>query len=408
MTSDKDPWADLAEKLGAAPGHEPAPPSPAQPERPRPTPEAPKPRQEAPRSTDWGGLAENLGVESRPESRPEPRRQARPASRPEPRHDEPGDDARGGARGGWADEIVASAEEGGPPAREGDESGEDRPARRRRRRGRRRGRGRRDEARTGEAGHDDRSLTASPLDAQDARAHDADFDAEEPREGGGRRAEGGDSTAESPADGEGERGPRRRRRGRRGGRRRGRSTHERLADERATAEQPETAQRLDDLDDEPLPTGYGVTPRSAPTGRTEPARPGAGGEDGERRSRRRRRRGSGEARSPRPAREPSAKRERPPRGDDARSGDRSPRGRRRDDFTPVAGRFEEDDEGLEFLGLEEAGPADAAARQRRPAADEAVAESGLDTVREVPSWVEAIGIVIAANLDARSKSGGRK
>jgi len=73
----------------------------------------------------------------------------------------------------------------------------------------------------------------------------------------------------------------------------------------------------------------------------------------------------------------------------------------------VAGRFDEDDEGLEFLGVEEAGRAP---RDRRPTSeDDSIAESGLDTVREVPSWVEAIGIVIASNLDARNKSaGGRK
>jgi hypothetical protein len=34
-----------------------------------------------------------------------------------------------------------------------------------------------------------------------------------------------------------------------------------------------------------------------------------------------------------------------------------------------------------------------------------LAESGLNTVRDVPSWVEAIGIVIAGNLDARNRSG---
>ena len=75
----------------------------------------------------------------------------------------------------------------------------------------------------------------------------------------------------------------------------------------------------------------------------------------------------------------------------------------------MAGRFEEDDEGLEFLGVEEASRSDTAPREKRPhAEDDILAESGLDTVREVPSWVEAIGIVIAANLDARNKSGPRK
>jgi len=32
-------------------------------------------------------------------------------------------------------------------------------------------------------------------------------------------------------------------------------------------------------------------------------------------------------------------------------------------------------------------------------------ESGLSSVIDVPSWVEAIGIVIAGNLAARSRSG---
>ena len=31
------------------------------------------------------------------------------------------------------------------------------------------------------------------------------------------------------------------------------------------------------------------------------------------------------------------------------------------------------------------------------------AESGLDEVRDVPSWVEAIGIVIAGNMDSRKQ-----
>jgi len=32
-----------------------------------------------------------------------------------------------------------------------------------------------------------------------------------------------------------------------------------------------------------------------------------------------------------------------------------------------------------------------------------IVESGLNSVLDVPSWVEAIGIVIAGNLDARSR-----
>jgi hypothetical protein len=36
--------------------------------------------------------------------------------------------------------------------------------------------------------------------------------------------------------------------------------------------------------------------------------------------------------------------------------------------------------------------------------DDSIIESGLNEVLDVPSWVEAIGIVIAGNLDARSRS----
>jgi hypothetical protein len=71
----------------------------------------------------------------------------------------------------------------------------------------------------------------------------------------------------------------------------------------------------------------------------------------------------------------------------------------------VSGTFDEDDEGLEFLGVEDV---DRESRRRAPrtAEDDVLAESGLDSVREVPSWVEAIGIVIAGNLDARSRGRG--
>jgi hypothetical protein len=71
----------------------------------------------------------------------------------------------------------------------------------------------------------------------------------------------------------------------------------------------------------------------------------------------------------------------------------------------VAGGYDEDDEGLEFLGVEEAGR-EPRRRESRPEDDEVLAESGLNTVLDVPSWVEAIGIVIAGNLDARSRGRG--
>jgi hypothetical protein len=71
----------------------------------------------------------------------------------------------------------------------------------------------------------------------------------------------------------------------------------------------------------------------------------------------------------------------------------------------VSSGYDEDDEGLEFLGVEEAGR-EAPRREPRPEDAEILEESGLNTVRDVPSWVEAIGIVIAGNLDARSRRGG--
>lgn len=69
----------------------------------------------------------------------------------------------------------------------------------------------------------------------------------------------------------------------------------------------------------------------------------------------------------------------------------------------MSGGFEEDDEGLDFLGVEEMNRR-AERRESSPEDDEILAESGLNTVLDVPSWVEAIGIVIAGNLDARSRS----
>ncbi|NDC55099.1 MAG: hypothetical protein EBZ74_12735, partial [Planctomycetia bacterium] len=61
-------------------------------------------------------------------------------------------------------------------------------------------------------------------------------------------------------------------------------------------------------------------------------------------------------------------------------------------------------EGLEFLGVEEASRELPPHREKRHVEDdEVLEESGLNAVRDVPSWVEAIGIVIAGNLDARSR-----
>ena len=234
----------------------------------------------------------------------------------------------------------------------------------------------------------------------------------------GDEAPGGEAAGrERPTDDDGDRPRRRRRRGRRGGR--GRSRDERDAAGRETGERREApaGSTADQVDDEPLPTGYGVRPAprtDAPRGEGEAAR--KGDEDREGRGRRRRRRGRGEGRSGREAggatgsnRSAQGRRGRRSEGELRSSSSTLSRGRRAD-FAPVAGGYDEDDEGLEFLGIEEAGR-EAPRRESRPGDDEILAESGLDSVRDVPSWVEAIGIVIAGNLDARSRprgEGGRR
>jgi hypothetical protein len=138
----------------------------------------------------------------------------------------------------------------------------------------------------------------------------------------------------------------------------------------------------------------------------------ADGEDRGGRRRRRRRGGEGRGRETTRARGGEGR-----EGGDRASG-RSGRGQRRDgdsrssstlsrgrrgDFAPVAGGYNEDDEGLEFLGVEDVSRR-TDRRESSPEDDEILAESGLNDVLDVPSWVEAIGIVIAGNLDARSRS----
>jgi ribonuclease E len=120
----------------------------------------------------------------------------------------------------------------------------------------------------------------------------------------------------------------------------------------------------------------------------------------------------------------AAEGERQGRGERSRSGDEARRSRRsrrdrrdgtesrspgiargrRSDFAPVASGYDEDDEGLEFLGVEEA-RREPRRHESSPENDEVLVESGLNTVLDVPSWVEAIGIVIAGNLDARNRAG---
>ena len=271
----------------------------------------------------------------------------------------------------------------------------------------------------------------------------------------------GEPRRDTPGEGDrdGESAPRRRRRGRRGGRRRGRGDREgevggvRSQADREGGEPPRRStdgesripagDATGDFDDEPLPAGYGVRQpaRPADAPRSDSSRTGGGdatgtakaedrepGEAGGRR-RRRRRRGEGRGssagsgtsassteggregstgrRSTRSAEGSGQRRGRRSRrsgGEERRSASTFDRGRR-DEFAPVAGGREEDDEGLEFLGIEDAGHDGRTRDDRHPADDDdSIIESGLNDVLDVPSWVEAIGIVIAGNLDARSRS----
>ncbi|MFN5755629.1 MAG: hypothetical protein ACK48M_02385, partial [Planctomycetia bacterium] len=322
---------------------------------------------------------------------------------------------------------------------EGNGEVEDRP-RGRRRRGRRGGRGRggrdrreegraegREEGREGLAAADrSEPLNRGPRDERDEfpdrddsfdRASD-DLIAEPVRS-----AEASDREQAGDRD---EAGRPRRRRGRRGGRGRGSregqpsdavdpsaAPADRLADIRD--EPRRSADGDDGGDDEPLPAGYGVRPAAS-----RPAEPRSGqGQGSESRGRRRRGRrggsgsGDGSRDGSRPATGESggeSSRRRGRRSQRRRSGDERSssssslsRGRR-DDFVPVSRGYDEDDEGLEFLGVEEASREAGPRREpRRGDEDDVLAESGLSSVLDVPSWVEAIGIVIASNLDARSR-----
>lgn len=165
------------------------------------------------------------------------------------------------------------------------------------------------------------------------------------------------------------------------------------------------------MNEEPLPAGYGSRPiparPAAPSNRPErPAKSeGDRGDERPRRRRRTRSEGSGSSsESSSTARpEPSGRGRRERRREPGESQSRREPGPRAD-FSPVSGRYDEDDEGLEFLGVEEAAR-EGAARPRHDDSDDVLEESGLGSVLDVPSWVEAIGIVIAGNLAARTKSG---
>lgn len=218
---------------------------------------------------------------------------------------------------------------------------------------------------------------------------------------------------------------RRRRRGRRGGRRRqpldARDARDgqNVRDSRVSAERPEMPngndkeshappRRDEERDsarvqgnDEPTPSGY-----LSETGRP----PSVSRENVSKRMppRGRRRNGSSSQGTRRDTSDSDSNRRVRRRVDDdkRRSSSESLARSRRDEFSPVGG-YDEDDEGLEFLGVEE----DVAERNRSTSArrqdsemDDLLNETGLGAVHDVPSWIEAIGIVIAGNLDARAKS----
>jgi len=437
-----DPWASLAESLGVGPTGESAPTPPAAPRPASPArSEKRPPRPAQSRAASWDSLASDLGVESGSSQAP-----AAPRPRPE---------QRGRPEESVPERIIERSEfdDRGDAPRDGESTGSDDGGRTRgrRRRGRRGGRGRRDREtsagprpesglrsvdadRRERDGHD-RDLAAA--DAFEAGAHDHDVEPAADRGDAWASAGGERPAASTESTGEADR-PRRRRRGRRGGRGRGRSERDRVesagqpgqhgSDRDAERIRPERDRPSDaGRDDEPLPTSYGMRPagrggdESAGDRDRQPAPRGdEEGGAGTRGRRRRRRRGTeargtesrtGEGRAAAPAaRERNAssregRRDRRSRG----RGESDPRSSgyargRRSDFAPVAGGYDEDDEGLEFLGIEDAGH-ERSRRDSRPEDDDVLAESGLNTVRDVPSWVEAIGIVIAGNLDARNRSG---
>ena len=82
MTENNDPWANLADSLGAAPGGEPSQKPQHRPVKPSKPAEADKPANEAPAAetsqTDWGGVADQLGIESSAPASPKPTRESTP------------------------------------------------------------------------------------------------------------------------------------------------------------------------------------------------------------------------------------------------------------------------------------------------------------------------------------------
>ena len=493
MTENNDPWANLADSLGAASGGEPPQQSQNRPAKPSKPAEAEKPASKdsatEPTRTDWGGVADQLGIEgskpapSKPaanrasqkaeptprvsdtesqprddgfgaglldDGAPSPRRSSRPrsqnserrkpASRPPRSEDDsvqeaPRQQERSQERGQDRNQERSQerSQERGEERSENatDESGEPR----RRRRGRRGGRGR--GRRTDQHSQEEGRVEARAEDSEDLPGYGRNLDGErherqgspssEPAsEGQPQTSQEGDfgqvldADAESNerelnADGRDDRReasdddrPPRRRRRRRG---RGRRTQDGVETEhdegRSQDEHGEASSESRDISQD----GEG-THAQRDTRRSDDS-------DGEPRRRRRRRRTSdGDSQEPRgedrqggedrPARRSSRSEGGSSQRQSTRGGGRRrelSRGgdgesRRRETFSRVGSQREDDEEGLEFLGTED----DMAPGDRRDATDEDVlSESGLDSVRDVPSWVEAIGIVIASNMDSRKQ-----
>lgn len=482
MTENNDPWANLADTLGAAPGGEPPQQPQRRPAKPSKPAEAEKPVNEAPAAetsqTDWGGVADQLGIQSSASAAPEPTKKKTPREAhraPQPPQAErlPVDDGFGA--GLLDDGGVAPPRSSRPPRRSNDRPRRSsRPARsddnerqatpsrndrsqessdqtrdqtrdherdqatdesgepRRRRRGRRggRGRGRRNDRSTQEEARADdneelpgygRNLDGERTERQGSAAEtSSDVRPQTPREDGfGQRlnTDSEERTAEADAgprsgssrddDQEGsqtdDRPPRRRRRRR--GRGRGRRTRDgETIENEGQRSHEESGEESNEVQGDQQ-TGEKPFTEREPRGNED--------SDGEPRRRRRRRRRTSDEEAQetsaegRPARRPasgsSSGQRRPARnggrrGESGRGG--GGEGRRRETFSRVGSRREDDEEGLEFLGTED----DMAPSDHRDNGDEDVlSESGLDGVRDVPSWVEAIGIVIASNMDSRKQ-----
>lgn len=221
-----------------------------------------------------------------------------------------------------------------------------------------------------------------PVPASTVVEHDTRDAAAEPAFGraSGRHAEEDESdesprSAGRPARDEERRGRKRRRRRRPSG-----GLDQETAE--ATVESPATR-------DWGLPATDEEEPEELDTETVEPASaesesaPSASGEreEGARRGKRRRRRRGGSSR-----RESSA-------GDDARRGD-SPPSRRSDHEEPEPATPEEDD--FEDDLLDEELPAEAGARGEK------------SIHRAIPSWFDAVNVVISANLESRAKTPDRR